>query len=196
MHDFIRTHLGISCIVLGLVLTALAALLSPGGDIAGAFVWQVSALVLTVAFYLFLRRRRPPGDIPNAERLASRYAGFMAWSDDDKVMADLRNWLGEQGFVVFSDDYDPDHFGNQVVKMARPVGIRLVRDRGQWWIDLLGPDGTWSPLAGWLNPSADSRREALSAADQSRLLRESLQDIERRAIGEGQASVRVTFANT
>ncbi len=105
----------------------------------------------------------------------------MAWTDDDKVMADLRNWLSEQGFVVLSDHYDSDHFGNQVVEMARPLGIRLVRDRDKWWVDVLGPDGSWSPLDSYLDPPAGSRREALSAADQSRLLRERLPDIERRA---------------
>jgi hypothetical protein len=62
----------------------------------------------------------------------------MTWSDDDQVMADLRNWLVDQGFVVLSDQLS-DSFGNQVVEMARPIGIRLVRDRDQWAIDLLGP---------------------------------------------------------
>jgi hypothetical protein len=96
---------------------------------------------------------------------------------DDEVMAELRNWLGEQGFVVLSDHYDPDHFGNQVVEMARPVGIRLVRDRDQWWIDVLGADGAWSALNSWLDTPGSG--QALSAADQSRLLREHLADIER-----------------
>lgn len=55
--EIIRTHLGVSCFVLGLVLVTLAGLLSPGGDVAAAFVWQASALVLTVAIYVFLRRK-------------------------------------------------------------------------------------------------------------------------------------------
>jgi hypothetical protein len=107
----------------------------------------------------------------------------MTWSDDDQVMAELRNWLVEQGYVVLSDQYDPDHFGNQIVEMARPVGIRLVRDRDQWWIDLLGPDGTWSPLNSIAESMAGSRGKSLSAAEQSQLLRTRLVDIERRASG-------------
>jgi hypothetical protein len=104
----------------------------------------------------------------------------MTWSDDDQVMAELRQWLGEQGFVVLSDQFDPDHFGNQFVEMARPVALRLVRDRDQWGIDLMGVDGSWSPLDLWLDPTAGSRRVSLSAADQSRLLRASLTEIEHR----------------
>jgi hypothetical protein len=107
----------------------------------------------------------------------------MTWSDDDQEMAELRNWLVEQGFVVLSDQYDPDHFGNQIVEMARPVGIRLVRDRDQWRIDLLGPDGTWSSLDSLAESTVGSRGKSLSAADQSQLLRARLADIERRASG-------------
>jgi hypothetical protein len=33
----------------------------------------------------------------------------MTWTPDDKVMADLRNWLIDQGFVVPMDQYDGDH---------------------------------------------------------------------------------------
>ena len=48
MTETIRTHLGRSCIVLGLVLIVIGALLSPGGDIQGAIVNQAAAVVLTV----------------------------------------------------------------------------------------------------------------------------------------------------
>jgi hypothetical protein len=109
----------------------------------------------------------------------------MAWSDEDKVIADLRIWLVERGFVVLSDEYDPDHFGNQIVEMARPIGIRLVRDRDEWRIDVLGLGGAWSPLDSWLDRETGSRPQASSAAHQSRLLRERLPDIERRASGGG-----------
>jgi hypothetical protein len=51
-----RSHLGLSCLVLGLVLTVLAAFMSPGGDLVGAFIWQAAAIALTVVIYLVLRR--------------------------------------------------------------------------------------------------------------------------------------------
>ena len=102
-------------------------------------------------------------------------------------MAELRNWLVEQGFVVLSDRYDPEHFGDQIVQLARPIGIQLVRDRDQWGIYLSGPDGNWLPLEHWLDP-AGSPRDSLSAADQSQLLRARLADIEHRASASGEPS--------
>ena len=56
MTETIRTHLGRSCIVLGLVLIVIGALLSPGGDMQGAIVNQTAAVILTVVIYLVLRR--------------------------------------------------------------------------------------------------------------------------------------------
>ena len=102
----------------------------------------------------------------------------MTWTDDDQAMAELRNWLVEHGFVVVSDRLS-DSFGDQVVEMARPIGIRLVRDRDQWAIDILGPDGDWSPVDLWLERTAGSRRQGLTVAEQSQLLQAHLADIER-----------------
>jgi hypothetical protein len=82
-----------------------------------------------------------------------------------------------------SDRYDSDYFGNQVVEMARPVGIRLVRDRDRWGIDLLGPDGNWAPLDSWMELPAGSNGLGLSAVDQSQVLRARLADIERQESG-------------
>ena len=114
------------------------------------------------------------------------YAGGVTWTDDDGVMAELRSWLIEQGFVVLADHYDADSFGNQLVELARPIAVRLVRDRGQWGIDIAGPDGVWSPLSTWVDEVAGAGRvEVRSAADQSELLRALLPRIERRASGDG-----------
>src|SRR4249919_4007066 len=107
------------------------------------------------------------------------YAGGVTWTDDDGVMAELRSWLIEQGFVVLADHYDADRFGNQLVELARPIAVRLVRDRGQWGIDIAGPDGVWSPLSTWVDEVAGTGRgEVRSAADQSELLRALLPRIE------------------
>lgn len=108
----------------------------------------------------------------------------MTWTDDDGVMAELRSWLVEQGYVVLSDSYDADHFGNQLVELARPIAVRLIRDRGQWGIEIAGPDGVWSPLLAWVDATPGRQAEVLSAADQSEALRALLPQIERRASGD------------
>ncbi len=104
----------------------------------------------------------------------------VGWTADDAVMADLRSWLADRGFVVVRDRYDSESFGNQEVILTRPVAVRLVRDRDEWSVDLMGDDGQWTRI--------QSRREALrgrgpyllSATDQADILREMLEEVERR----------------
>jgi hypothetical protein len=67
----------------------------------------------------------------------------MTWSHDDATIADLRKWLIEHGFVVVEEQYKPEAFGNQLVTLSRPTAVRLVRDRGDWSIELMGSDGQW-----------------------------------------------------
>lgn len=55
--ESVRTHFGIYCIVLGLVLILVAASLDAGGTVASAFVKEMVAVVLTVVIYLVLRRQ-------------------------------------------------------------------------------------------------------------------------------------------
>ena len=81
----------------------------------------------------------------------------MTWIDDDGVMAELRSWLVEQGFVVLSDVYDADHFGNQLVELARPIAVRLIRDRGQWGIEIAA---SGRALA-WVDATPGRRAEVL-----------------------------------
>jgi hypothetical protein len=69
------------------------------------------------------------------------------WSADDAAMADLRDRLVEQGYVVLDDRYDADAFGNQVVILARPSAIRLVRDRGEWSVQVMGAGATWQGVS-------------------------------------------------
>jgi hypothetical protein len=93
-------------------------------------------------------------------------------------MADLRAWLQDRGFVVLSDHYDPEHFGDQVVQLARPLGIRLVRDRGEWSVDVVGADGEWIDIHRWRGATRSQRSEPPSAAEQAQRLREVLDEIE------------------
>jgi hypothetical protein len=94
------------------------------------------------------------------------------WTADDAILADLRSWLVDQGFAVLDDRYDSEAFGNQIVIFARPIAIRLVRDRSEWGVDLLGPDGQWTWIGYW---GGARTSEPLSAADQAGRLRALLQ---------------------
>ena len=57
MTETIRTHLGLSCIVLGVVLVVIGALLTPGGDMYASLPYQTAGVILTVVIYLVLRLR-------------------------------------------------------------------------------------------------------------------------------------------
>ncbi len=101
------------------------------------------------------------------------------WTVDDAVMADLRAWLVERGFTVLSDSYDVASFGNQEVTLARPVAIRLVKDRDQWWVEVAGADGRWSSIGRWRDALRGRGPQLLTAGDQAEILREMLDEIER-----------------
>jgi hypothetical protein len=101
-----------------------------------------------------------------------------AWTDDDATFADLREWLTREGFVVLSDSYSSDSFGNQAVTLARPVAVRLVRDRGQWSVDICGHDGVWRPLHELGHELTGERSGDFSAAAEAARLRSLLGAIE------------------
>lgn len=107
----------------------------------------------------------------------------MTWTTDDNVMAQLREWLVQQGFVVLSDHYNPDSFGNQEVVLARPIAIRLVRDRSEWGVFVAGSDGKWLPLDRWVKRTTDASAGLVSAIEQDRALRTLLAEIEQRGQG-------------
>jgi hypothetical protein len=102
-----------------------------------------------------------------------------AWTDDDAAFADLREWLTRQGFVVLLDSYSPDSFGNQAVTLARPIAVRLVRDRGQWSVDICGEDGAWRPLHEWSHELTGQRTRDFSATAEADRLRRLLRAIEK-----------------
>jgi hypothetical protein len=95
-------------------------------------------------------------------------------------MADLRAWLQSRGFVVLRDDYDFDAFGNQEVTLARPVAIRLAKDRGQWSVEVAGADGRFIEVRRWRDSLHGEGHHLLSASDEAEILRDLLDDIEQR----------------
>ena len=110
------------------------------------------------------------GDDPNRPRVG--------WTPDDITMADLRAWLVDRGFAVLSDRYDSESFGNQEVVLARPVAIRLVKDRDQWSVDIAGVDGQFNEIRRWRDALRGPGAQLLSTAEQADILRKLLDDIE------------------
>jgi hypothetical protein len=95
-------------------------------------------------------------------------------------MAELRRWLIDRGFVVLSDEYRSDSFGNQLVTLARPVAFRLVRDRSQWSVEACGSDGQWRWLGDWSAALNHGRPRETSATEEATRLRTLLDEIEQR----------------
>jgi hypothetical protein len=102
----------------------------------------------------------------------------IGWTRDDAVMAALRAWLVERGFVVVRDHLTFDSFGDQEVLLTRPIAIRLVRDRGEWLVDVLGRDGQWEDIQGLRRRLRGRGPQLLTAADQADSLRELLDEAE------------------
>lgn len=102
----------------------------------------------------------------------------LGWTAGDTVMAELRAWLVERGFIVLRDHYDSASFGNQEVMLTRPIAVRLVRDRGEWRVEVLGADGQWSGIDRWRQASHGTGSQLLSAAEQADILRATLDAIE------------------
>ena len=76
-----------------------------------------------------------------------------------------------EDLVVLSDNYDFEAFGNQEVMLTRPIAVRLVRDRGQWWVDVLGADGRWSGIQRWRDALRENGPQLLLRCDQADILR-------------------------
>jgi hypothetical protein len=99
--------------------------------------------------------------------------------EDEVTIAELRQWLVERGYVVLSDRYEPDAFGNQLITLARPAALRLVKDRGEWAVEVCGRDGQWRWLGDWSAALGHERPSTTSAREESERLRALLDEIER-----------------
>lgn len=64
-----------------------------------------------------------------------------------KSVEGLIGRLSSAGFILLGDETNESHFGDRLITFARPpIELRVVRDRGQWAIDLKA-DG-WSDWVG------------------------------------------------
>ena len=70
------------------------------------------------------------------------------WRHQDVVS--LASWLHHSGFTV-DEKHQSESFGNQLEVFARGrCRVRIVRDRGQWFVDIEGPDqGDWFDVPTW-----------------------------------------------
>ncbi len=68
-------------------------------------------------------------------------------------LAALVGWLTDQGFALVEELRAPESFGNWFLLYERgPCRVRLVRDRGQWILDISGPDrDEWFDVDIWLS---------------------------------------------
>jgi len=61
---------------------------------------------------------------------------------EDAAAEDLLAWLSNAGFVVASEKYSERNFGNRSVELVKgKVQARVVRERGQWWLEVGRADG-------------------------------------------------------
>jgi hypothetical protein len=70
----------------------------------------------------------------------------------DELRADIEallHDLKQRGFTVIEERYDPQSFGNVLVRLEHDqTAVRIVRDRGEWRIDIAGPG-----QLDWFGPS-------------------------------------------
>ncbi len=68
-------------------------------------------------------------------------------------LAALVEWLTGQGFALVEEMRAPESFGNWLILYERgPCRVRLVRDRGQWILEIAGPDrDEWFDADIWLS---------------------------------------------
>jgi hypothetical protein len=72
----------------------------------------------------------------------------------DAFLPRVRGLLDEllrRGYAVVEERYDEDSFGNAVVVLERNgTRVRLVRDRGEWFVEVAGAsEGDWFAPVVW-----------------------------------------------
>lgn len=94
------------------------------------------------------------------------------------ALVTLIEWLHVQSFKTVRDTSSPANFGDRYLRLARDdTGVRLVRDRGQWFIDLSAR--AWG--GGWFDVPLvmaalqhEDARNAPDLAQQAAFVREHL----------------------
>lgn len=114
--------------------------------------------------------------------------------EDDERAASLVAWLESQGYRRADQVADTRPSGNQVTCMVRGAcQVTVSRDRGQWFVeagpvDVAGFDmNLWEAYLRDLAPAV----EAAAFADEDRLLRNVLHEIERTLVLDDSALPRL-----
>jgi hypothetical protein len=85
----------------------------------------------------------------------------------DEVAARVVAWLEGNGFRRLTYRYGHDVFGNTLIIYQRGgVGIRLIRDRSQWFLDVANMENlSWFLLDIWESCVSDERRVPRGSMD-------------------------------
>lgn len=114
--------------------------------------------------------------------------------DDDDRAARLLDWLQEQGYARAAEVVDERPAGNRMVRMVHGAcRVTVTRDRGQWFVEIGPPDIDGFDLNLWEAYLRDMQPalEPPSFADDDRLLRNVLHEIERTLVLDGDAVARL-----
>lgn len=102
----------------------------------------------------------------------------------------LLDELGRRGYAIGEERYDEDSFGNGLIVLERnDTLVRLVRDRGQWFVEVAGAAGSdWFAPVVWhaFLESSMPPLETASFDEQSELLLADLDRIETVSDGFGE----------
>src|ERR671931_2245692 len=93
-------------------------------------------------------------------------------------LAELPNWLVNQGFALTEQRDVPQSFGDQIFGFERgPCGVRLVRDRSQWFLEVGRPlRDEWFDADIWRSclEGNDPPKDPTALSDQVAYFKESL----------------------
>jgi hypothetical protein len=114
--------------------------------------------------------------------------------DDDELADGLLAWLGEQGYESTDQATAPGPFGNRRTALRRGTcQVTVYRDRGQWFVEAGPPGVDGFDMSLWEACLRDRqpRLEPAPFADEARLLRNVLHEIERTMVLDGEALPRL-----
>lgn len=114
--------------------------------------------------------------------------------DDDERAAGLLAWLEEQGYARGAEVVDERPAGNRMSRFVRGAcQVTVTRDRGQWFVEAGPADSDGFDMNLWEAYLRDMQPpiEPAAFADEERLLRNVLHEIERTLVLDADAVPRL-----
>jgi hypothetical protein len=104
----------------------------------------------------------------------------------DNSIEEFVRWLGSQGFLVTEDVYSERDFGNWSREFSgHGIGVRVVRDRGQWFVEARGPGSKWFSIQAWSQCLDDDSGISASVQEQMAFVSRSLGKMQTAATSGG-----------